>query len=250
MTLTIADASALIQALPPAPVILIDTCNFLDLFRAEEVQIKGAKAAFQPRVHHGEIRAAADLGDLTDAPAIAVHLIVPELIPREYADHADAIQTAFGEWTDLHDRNQVWCVEVSLRVASAQPLPLSIHPFALAGPLRNLAEALLAKAGVLERDQTCLDRAVHRLINKVRPSHKKELKDSMNLEQCLELSRQLQSAGFGRSRVWVSSNTNDFAQPKSSQIHADLQVDFAAAGLKYHTSLRSALGELRAAGEI
>jgi hypothetical protein len=57
-------------------------------------------------------------------------------------------------------------------------------------------------------------------------------------------------AGFPRSRAWVSSNTNDFAQPNSSHVHADLQADFTAAGLKYFTSLRTALNHLRAAGEI
>ena len=47
------------------------------------------------------------------------------------------------------------------------------------------------------------------------------------------------------------SNTNDFAQTAtSSHLHADLQRDFTTAGLKYFTSLRAALGHLRAAGEI
>jgi hypothetical protein len=92
-----------------------------------------------------------------------------------------------------------------------------------------------------ESDQACVDRALHRLINKIRPSHRKEVKDSMNLEQCLELSRRLQGAGFTRSRVWVSSNTNDFAQPNNSHLPADLQGDFAAAWLKYFTSFRASL---------
>jgi hypothetical protein len=135
-------------------------------------------------------------------------------------------------------------------VALALPAPHPVHLHGIATLLRGLADALLAKARVLQRDQVCLDRAVQRLINKDRPSHKKEMKDSMNLEQCLELSRRLHLVGFPKSRVWVSSNTNDFAQPNSSHIHADLQADFTAAGLKYFTSLHAALGHLRAAGEI
>ena len=117
--------------------------------------------------------------------------------------------------------------------------------------LRTLADSLLAKAKVLDRDQACLDQAVARLINKTRPSHKKEMKDSMNLEQCLELSRRLQNAGFVKSRVWVSSNTNDFAQGStSSHLHSDLQADFTATGLKNFTSLWAAFGYLRGLGEI
>ena len=247
MTISIADALAHIQAQPPVPVILIDTCTFLDLFRVDETP---TKLPFQPSVPHQEIRAAADLLDLLTALPNAAHLIVPELIPREYADHANTIQTKFGEWTEAHDRNQDWLIEASLCVTLALPVPYSVHPHGLAAMLRTLADNLLAKARVLDRDQPCLERAVHRLINKVRPSHRKEMKDSMNVEQCLELSRRLQNVGFPRSRVWVSSNTNDFAQPSSSLVHTDLQGDFALAGLKYYTSLRAALGHLRAAGEI
>jgi hypothetical protein len=171
-------------------------------------------------------------------------------VPREYSDHAGAIQAQFGKWTELHDRNQDWLLEAGLSVALPLPVPHPVHPYDLATLLRGLADHLLARAQVLERDQACVDRALHRLINKIRPSHRKEVKDSMNLEQCLELSRRLQAVGFTRSRVWISSNTNDFAQPNSSQVHADLQGDFAAAGLKYFTSLRAALGRLRADAEI
>src|SRR5262249_51117937 len=104
---------------------------------------------------------------------------------------------------------------------------------------------------VLDRDQACLDRAVARLIDKTRPSHKKEMKDSMNLEQCLELSHRLQSGGVVKKRVWGGSNTHDLAQgTESPHPHADLQGDFTAAGLKYFTSLRATLGYLHGKGEI
>jgi hypothetical protein len=247
MTISLADAFAHIHAGPPAPVILLDTCSFLDLFRTDESQ---TKVPYQPRAPHQEIRDAADLLALVNAAPGAAHLIVPELVPREYADHTAAIQAQFGKWTELHDKNQNWFLEASLSVALALPAPHPVHPYDLAALLRGLADNLLAKAKVLERDPACVDRALQRLIDKIRPSHRKEVKDSMNLEQCLELSRRLQAAGFPRSRVWVSSNTNDFAQPNSPQVHADLQGDFAAAGLKYFTSLRAALGRLRADAEI
>jgi hypothetical protein len=247
MTISLADAFARIQTGPHAPVILIDTCCFLDLFRTDDSQ---AKVPYQPRAPHEEIQDAADLLALVNAAPGAAHLIVPELVPREYSDHAAAIQAQFGKWTELHDRNQDWLQKAGQSVALALPAPHPVHPYDLAAMLRSLADNLLAKAQVLERDPACVDRALHRLINKIRPSHRKEVKDSINLEQCLELSRRLQAAGFARSRVWVSSNTSDFAQPGSSHVHADLRGDFAAAGLKYFTSLWAALGRLRADGEI
>jgi hypothetical protein len=247
MTLSIADAFEQIRSKPASPVIMVDTCNFLDLFRSDEHQ---SKVQFQPRVPQQEIQAATDLLDLLTNTPDAVHLVVPELVPREYTDHADTIEAKFGGWTELHDKHQGWLVDACLCVSLSLPAPHLVHAHGIAALLRGLANGLLAKAVVLDRDQACLDRAVHRLINKLRPSHKKEMKDSMNMEQCLELSRRLQGAGFLKSRVWVSSNINDFAQPNNTRVHADLQGDFTAAGLKYFTSLHSALSELRATAEI
>ena len=53
MTVSLADAFARIQGGPPAPVMLIDTCSFLDLFRTDESQ---TKVPYQPRGTHQEIR--------------------------------------------------------------------------------------------------------------------------------------------------------------------------------------------------
>jgi hypothetical protein len=241
--ITIAAALAQIRA-SPAPVILLDTCSPLGLFRRDSVRQ-------QPRVPADEIRTAAELLQLLTVRPDAAHLVVPELVPGEFADHADRIEREFEGWFQFHDENQNWFVEAALWVGTVLPSAAAVHPLGLHARLRQLAEDLLARALVLSPDQACLDRAVHRLIAKRRPSHKKEMKDSMNLEQCLELGTQLQRAGFPYARVFVSSNTNDFAETStSSRLHPDLQADFAAASLAYFTSLRAAVGSLRASGQI
>ena len=228
----------------PAPVLVFDTCSFLDLFRRDIPRQ-------QPRVSSGEINAAAEILQLVTARPEAAHLVVPELVPGEYADHAKRIEDEFEDWFRFHDENQDWLAEAPLWIGLALPAPLPVHPFGIQASCRKLAEDLLAKAMVLARDQACLDRAVVRLIAKRRPSHKKEMKDSMNLEQSLELSHQLQIAAFAPARVFVSSNTNDFAATAtSSVVHPDIQGEFAAAGLEYFTSLRAALGALRARGQL
>src|SRR5207244_9806064 len=73
----------------------------------------------------------------------------------------------------------------------------------LAGPLptyagRGLSAALDASAGgvlgmatVLDRDDTCVGRALDRVYNKLRPSHSGMVKDSIHLEHYLEFCRQL-----------------------------------------------------------
>jgi hypothetical protein len=80
----IADTMAQICA-QAAPVVMLDTCSLLDLFRRDD-------PPQQPRVVSDEIRAASDLLQLVSARPGAAHLVVPELVPGEFADHADRIQ--------------------------------------------------------------------------------------------------------------------------------------------------------------
>ena len=61
----------------------------------------------------------------------------------------------------------------------------------------------------------------------------------------LELCSQLRSAGFLRPVAFISSNTNDFAESTGSQLHADLQAEFAAVALEYFPSLRAAFWSLQ-----
>jgi len=228
----------------PAPVILPDTCNFLDLFRRDP-------ARQQPRVPAEEIGIAAELLQLAIAPPDTVHLVVPELVPGEFTDHADRIEREFEGWLEFHDGNQEWLAEAALRVGAALPVPSAVHPFGLHAAFRKLADDLLGRAVVLDRDQASLDRAVARLIAKRRPSHKKEIKDSMNLEQCLEFCARLRNGRFTRPAVFISSNTNDYAAASTSpHLHDDLRAEFATVSLEYFPSLRAAVGSLRARGEL
>ncbi len=225
----------------PAPVILFDTCSLLDLFRP---------AGQKPRVPAGEIRSAAEILRLVIGQPDAAHLVVPELVPGEYADHADRIEKEFKGWFRIHDENQEWLAEAALWIGHQLPAPQAIQQFCIQAGCRRLADDLLSRSIVLERDPPCLERAIARLIAKRRPSHEKEIKDSMNLEQSLELSRRLSNLGYAQSRVFVSSNTNDFAAANSTAVHPDLKPELLAVGLEYFTSLRAALGALRAKGQL
>jgi hypothetical protein len=215
----------------PAPVLIIDTCNFLDLFRRDPTRQ-------QPRVSAEEIRIASALLETVITRPGAVHLVVPELVPGEFADHSDRIEREFDEWLGAHDKNQSWLAAAAPWVGIATPSPSAVQSLGLHAGLRRLARDLLARAVVLDRDQTSLDRAVARLIDKRRPSHKKEIKDSMNLEQSLELCSRLRTSGFAHRAAFISSNTNDYAMsPTTPRLHADLQPEFAAVSLEYFPSL-------------
>jgi hypothetical protein len=224
----------------PAPVLIIDTCNFLDLFRCAPPS--------RPRVLADEIQIASKLlKAVTDRPG-AVHLVVPELMPGKFADNADQIECEFEKWLGIHDQNQTWLAAVAPQVGIAPPIPSNVQSLGLHAALRRLASDLLAQAVVLDRDQPALDRAVARLTArpKRRPSHNNQIKDSMNLEQSLELCSQLRNAGFTHRAAFISSNTKDYAATSpTSHVHADLQPDFDAVKLEYFPSLRAAAGALR-----
>lgn len=247
MVNTIADAVAQIQAVA-APVFLIDTCNFIDLFR---VQNDDEQKLRRPRVLVQEINAAIELLDFAKSLPRRVHVVVPELIPREYQENSDRIQKDFDNWMKSQDEFQQWLFEAaSFFPGGGLPVPTKIQPFGLAAKIRDLADQLLATATILGRDQACLERATTRLIDKRPPCQNKEMKDSMNIEQCLELSRRLGDSGFRLSRIWVSSNTRDFAERSSPKLHPDLVGEFSAAGLDYVTSFQAAIGRLRGKAEL
>jgi hypothetical protein len=116
----------------PAPVISADTCNFLDLFRCDTNRK-------QPRVPPGEIQIACELRQLVAVRPGAAHLVVPELVPGEFADHADRIEGEFDGWLRFHDQNQDWVTEAAVWVGTAVPPPPAVHPLGLCARLRGLA---------------------------------------------------------------------------------------------------------------
>ena len=235
---TIRDVVAVVRE-HPAPVIFVDTCTLLDLFRRDDKER-------QPRVPVEEVEAAADLLQLADAGPGLVHLVVPELVPGEFIDHADRIAGVLESWVRSVDDSQEWLGRVAALVGLTPAAVVCLHDLGVHARLRTLADELLAAAVVLDRDPACLERTIARLVGKRRPSHKKEVKDSMNLEQYLEVSRRLSGLSPPVARVFVSSNTNDFATaPTSTDLHPELQADFSSASLEYFTSLRRAVRLLR-----
>ncbi len=244
MTIAIDDAVARVLA-RPASVLIPDTCNFLDLFRCDSKW---------PRVPTEEIEVCSDLRRGLGSRDDAAHFFVPELVPREFADNADKVQQDFHSWLENHDFNQEWIAMAQIfvpdrfdaRLFAPAVLSLRLHE-----SLRNLAERLLAEAPAFERDRSALDRAVARSIAKRRPSHSKEIKDSMNLEQVLLFCSRLRAKGGTAPVAFISSNTNDFAETRSStQLHPELRTEFNEASLEYFTSFRAAVGSLRASGQM
>ena len=71
-----------------------------------------------------------------------------------------------------------------------------------------------------------------------------EIKDSTILEECLEVCRLLQAAGFPRKRLFCTSKTDDYCDATKS-LHPALAAEFGPVGLGFATNLPWAVHELK-----
>jgi hypothetical protein len=231
----IAEAVDLIAS-APAPVFILDSCVYLDLFRIRE-------SGERPCGAEELLAANRFLASIVVSPCRA-YLIAPELVPQEFEDNANDVERIANrklqQFNDLLES-----IGEDARSLEEAATTFTRLPEAILAPFRSLARSLLDHAYTLDRDRDCLDRALRRLVEKRRPSHNKEIKDSLNLEQALELSRLLHERPFGPPRIFVSSNTRDFARADGRRVHEDLEAEFGEAGLSYSNSLRAAWGSLQ-----
>lgn len=225
------------------PVLAVDTCNFQDLIR---VRVNERVPTADP----AEVRVAVELPTLVAARQ--VHIVLPELVPGEWADHADARERELATWVRSVDRGFEWLQAVGAAVGNPHPAVPPAAQLNIAGSLRAVAESLIACGRVLARDPSCVEKALARLTAspKRRPSHEKEIKDSINLEQVLELARLLRSVNFNAPVCWVSSNVVDFAAKGGTKVHPDLATEFNGPRLDYFVTLQAAVGRLRADGHL
>ena len=109
--------------------------------------------------------------------------------------------------------------------------------------LTSLGESLIQGSMILDQDNDCVMRAVDRVKLKKRPSHEREIKDSIHLEHYLELSRQLYVLGYSQPSLFVSTNSSDFWADKNtpSVPHIDIEPELNAANLKFYGNIAFAL---------
>jgi hypothetical protein len=218
----------------PRPVLCLDTCDLLDVIQC----VAEGKARRLEHVRH--------LVDTLDTHPDCVQLAVSYLVPVEWAQNQASVLADVEHKIRRVDED---VADVHLAWQHTRP-PLPGPPPSYAGgglpaALAALAGSVLGWAVVLDRDDTCVGRALDRVQNKLRPSHGGMVKDSIHLEHYLELCRQLHASGFPDRRALVSANKADFWEAKNkSDVHPDLAPQLAAVGLEFFGNLEAALGSL------
>jgi hypothetical protein len=232
--MSLADAAAALAG-DPRPVLALDTCVLLDVIRAG---VRGQS---------DRIAECRRLSEVVVTAPESMQLVVTSLVVLEWSQNKDEVGNEAAEWLTETDRRILEIHKTWDGVGSPlpDPAPTYFDP-GLVAALISLGESLILAAIVLEEDNACVMRALDRVKQKQRPSHKREIKDSIHLEHYLELSRQLHVNRYAHLTFFVSSNSSDFWTDRNtpSQPHVDLRADLSAAGLTFYGQLDFALRHL------
>ncbi len=233
---SIADVVVQIQA-SKLPVLFADTCILLDVIRAP----------LRLNELPGCLQAAQELYRLITSSPVRCTLIVASFVPDEWLRHAASEADNLRTHLSWIDDQAVSLLEFSSLVGITSPFPMpEYRRLPLADRLHDLSRELLGSALRLDPDHDCILRA-HARSSSYRPPSLKggEVRDSTIIEECLEVSRRLQSDGFSPKRIFCTSNKNDYCEKGSSRLHPTLAVDFGSVGLAFATSLPWAVNEIK-----
>jgi PIN domain len=216
----------------PRPVLCLDTCVFLDVITTGNRGLSDL------------ITVNRRLAEVIATTPERVQLVVTSLVLREWKQRRDEVRAEATKWLQNLDRQIVEVHRAWERLGHPLNAPVrTYYDINLVNELTILAESLLRSSAVLKEDTDCVMRALQRVKWKKRPSHNKEIKDSIHLENYLELSRQLLAGGLGHPVLFTSTNSSDFWQDKNTpgHPHAELAGDLSAAHLQFFGRLPLAL---------
>jgi hypothetical protein len=216
------------------PVLFVDTCVLVDVIRAP----------MRPRALKGCVRSAVQLADHLTADPGRCRLAVASFVPGEWREHAarerDRLRDHLTELDEYGADFHLACADLNLAPAFGKPDYSSVG---LPDRLFGLSELLMNHAIHLDAQDETNMRAFGRAIKCTPPSKKGgEAKDCTIVEECLETCRRLQSAGFSRSLVYCTSNTQDYCEGRI--LHPALGADFSAVDLAFTTNLPWEFAEL------
>jgi hypothetical protein len=232
----VATAAARIK-LAVAPVVFLDTCVLLDVVRAP---LRNAA---------GTVEAATELltGATRNPPTI--YLVIACPTPTEWGAHIDEAVQDCENAVNSVGAVSASCTFVGLPALGPLPAGLATLPDCLKMLSKNLLDASI----LLDKDGDALSRAIDRIINALKPARKggQGAKDTAILEHAVSLVDALLVGGFAGRRVFVSSNTGDFATAKTTAIHPEIRPIFdPPRDIYYFVSLSAVVTWLKANGWV
>jgi hypothetical protein len=229
---------ALEIAAEQVPVLCLDTCDFLDVVRG----------VAEGNLFH--VQSFRRMNETLELNPKQIQPLITYLVKHEWDQNQAEVSQTVKSFLEKA-ANSARRVVDARRLAGLPSLSIDDGLFdpALVRNLVKLAEDLMDRAVVLERDDSCVERALVRVMDRRRPSHQNEIKDSIHWEHYLELSRRLVVAGHNQHRIFVSANKADFwAKDNQNKpipsLHADLDAEAKEAGLDFFGRMDEALHRL------
>jgi hypothetical protein len=223
----------------PRPILCLDTCDFLDVVRRF--------ADSDPK--EANLYIAHSFRNVADALATGpdrCQVIVTYLVLHEWGQNIEEARKKVDQYLGESDRRIDRIAEACGWGETAVPaLSVRLATVSLTTSLVALAESLMNQALIIEKDAECVERALRRVMGRMRPSRKGEIKDSIHWEHYLELSRRLEAAGHTLARIFVGADKAAFwVNRETPTVHPDLDAEAIASGLRFFGRLDEALRTL------
>jgi hypothetical protein len=223
-------AAANVAAQRNAPILCVDTCSVLDVLRGP-LRPDGARTI-----------AAADALLLAQQTGGLTLFMTSSMLPEFVRNEGNVRQELTRHLQKIDDS-----VEVAAECLKLCGSPIAtgrLSDSTLRAQLDAKYVAIVDACEVLEDDDEAKSRAMDRVVGQRRPSRQGNGLDANIIEHYFALGRELRRLNFGHPFVFVSSNTADYCEARST-LHVDLSADFQALSLEYTSSLpwaNSALG--------
>jgi hypothetical protein len=204
------------------PVLCVDTCSVLDVMRD----------ATRGDSDLNSLQAAVDL----IGKAESGHLVVlfAEQVKHELSQHLSRIEQEAAAGIQKHLARVKLVDDVARLFGSASTIGTA-HLVGHELRARAVVDRLIAQELVVAGDDQIAGRAVVRVNFGRTPggTGKQSIKDCVVVETYLEAARTLRAATFPERIVFLSSNTQDYCQPATRHLPADLASEFAPLAIDY-----------------
>jgi len=205
----------------PAPVLFVDTCSLID--------VGSGSARLR---EHRDLSDALFIRKASDENPPGCYIVTASLVEREFRDNIDrGVDELRKKIAALHDdASRLNADGILVGLPASQQLP----DLGLPDLLKVQAEQLLGASRRIDHRQDYQTAACARALTKLRPSRSGTFKDCQIMIECLDVARLLANGGLPCPKVFLSSNTSDFAVEKGSNfVHSEIEPDFDLVGLSY-----------------
>jgi hypothetical protein len=219
------------------PVIFWDTCSLLDIIRLPIPDRKHSVGRLEKVM---EIRQKIVSGEILSFASV--------LTVKEFNDHVVEAQNevirAARRISQDHNNYMGFVTRVDPTTSSA-PIDLTLHNLEV--QLNDIVQEIVLETNFIDRDESFLHIAEHRVIEKIAPAKVKgEFKDCYIWSTCLTIRQESSKSGhpFG----FLSSNIRDYAEAPSNNLEPYLLTEATTADLLYYANIDVAYGSLKEYG--